>query len=70
MSKHALRTAIGTATCAAALALMPAAAGAAPVKALSITAPASVDAGAPTDLTVTALSKKGKVVKKFKGKVG
>ena len=69
-----LASAIGLASM---LALVPAASGAqgAPpkgkpaAKRLALTAPSSVSAGEPFDLTVTAVSKKGKRARQFKGRV-
>lgn len=63
-----------TTICAAAAALLVAApaADAAPkakAKALVLDAPAAVDAGAPAAVTVTAVGKKGKAVRRFGGKV-
>ena len=69
MSKHAPKSLICAVAAAAALAVAPAADAAPKAKVLVVDAPAGVSAGSPAAVTVTAVGKKGKAVKRFKGKV-
>ena len=69
MSKHAPKSLICAVAAAAALVVAPAADAAPKAKALVVDAPTAIDAGSQAAVTVTAVGKKGKAVKRFKGKV-